>query len=133
MFIHRLFVNVQKDYSKVDFTIPDYGLESAWHGRANITHLLQGNFFLCLLHSTSQGNYISILFVAIYCMAILETRVCNKNYKNVAALNCAMKKMMDEITLDKQGRTNRGDRGGHGPPSFSEIQYWPPTWPPQYF
>ena len=101
MFIHRLFVNVQKDYSKVDFAIPDYGLESAWHGRANITHLLQGNFFLCLLHSTIQGNYIFILFVAIHCMAILERSVCNKNYKNVPALNSALKKKWDKIIQDK--------------------------------
>ena len=101
MFIHRLFVNVQKDYSKVDFAIPDYGLDSAWHGRADITHLMQGNFFPCLLHSTSQGNYIFILFVAIHCMAILERRVCNKNYKNIAALNCGLKKAWDEITSYK--------------------------------
>jgi hypothetical protein len=34
-------------------------------------------------------------------MAILERRVCNKNYKNVAALNCVLKKAWDEITPDK--------------------------------
>ena len=101
IFIHRLFVNVQKNHSNVTFTILDYGLDSVWHGRADITHFMQGNFFLCLLHSTSQGNYIFILFVAIHYMAILERRVCNKNYKNVAALNCVLKKAWDEITPDK--------------------------------
>ena len=98
MFIHRLFVKVQKNHSNVASTILDYGLDSAWHGRADITHLMQGNFFLCLLHSTSQGNYIFVVFVAIHCMAILERRVCNKNYKNVAALSCALKKAWDKIT-----------------------------------
>ena len=98
MFNHRLFVNVQKNYSNVASTILDYGLDAAWHGRADITHLMQGNFFPCLLHSTSQGNYIFILFVAINCMAILERRVCNKNYKDLAALGCALKKVWDEIT-----------------------------------
>ena len=34
-------------------------------------------------------------------MAILERRVCNKNYKNIAALNCVLKKALDEITPDK--------------------------------
>ena len=101
MFIHRLFANVEKNYSNLASIILDYGLDSIWHGRANITHLMQGNFFPCLLHSTSQGNYIFILFVAIHCMTILERRVCNKNNKNVAALNCVLKKAWDEITPDK--------------------------------
>ena len=36
-----------------------------------------------------------------------------------------------EVTV--QARTSRWGQGGHGPPSFSENQYWPLTWPPQYF
>ena len=101
MFIHRLFVNVQKNYSNAASTILDYGLNSAWHGRADIIHLMQGNFFPCLLHSTSQGKYIFILFVGINCMAILERRVCNKNYKNVAALTHVLKKAWNEISQDE--------------------------------
>ena len=101
MFIHRLFINVQKIYSNVASIILDYCFDLAWHGRADITHLMQGNFFPCLLHSTSKGNCIFILSVAINCMAILERRVCNKNYKNIAALNCVLKKALYEITPDK--------------------------------
>ena len=82
-------------------TILDYGLDLEWHDRADIVNLMQDNFFPRLLDSTSQLNNILVVFIAIHCMGILERRVCNKNYKNIAALNCGLKKAWDEITSYK--------------------------------
>ena len=68
--------------------ILDYGLDSVWCSRVNITYLVRGDFIPCFFHSTSQGSYIYVVFIAIH-GSFREEGVCNKKYKNVAALPCA--------------------------------------------
>ena len=74
-------VNVKK-LSNIAFTFLDYGLDLVWWGRADITHLVSGDFISCFLSNKSQGSYIFVFNMAIF--RNFRDGVCNKRKtKNV--------------------------------------------------
>ena len=89
---------MSKKIFNIASTILDYSLDLVWCGSADIPQLYKVDFILCL--STRQSSYILIFFVA-HTLLSKTAMYCNKNYINVTALTCAMKKAWDEITLNK--------------------------------
>ena len=84
----------------IQYSLYHFGLQPwlMWCGSADIPQLYKVDFILCL--STRQSSYILIFFVP-HTLLSKTVMYCNKNYINVTALTCAMKKAWDEITSNK--------------------------------